>query len=97
LAGEVALQRQRSGVEAFGSEPFAQQYHRCDDLVGCGSGVAGGASGSRVDGIEAAELVALQESVDVLAGQPISAGGGGNAETAAGDFENDNTRLGHEP
>jgi hypothetical protein len=62
------LQREWPGVQAVGGEPFAQYYHRRDDLIGGGSGIAGGASGSRVDSVETAELVALEESVDVLAG-----------------------------
>ena len=41
-----------------------------------GAGVAGGASGSRLEGVQAAELVALEESVDVLAREPVGPGCG---------------------
>ena len=97
LGSEVALQGERAGVEAFGGELFAEQHDRGDDLIGNGAGVAGGASGSWLKSVEAAELVALEESVDVLPREPIGPGCGRHGEVTTGDFENNNPRFGHEP
>jgi hypothetical protein len=80
LVSEVGLQGERAGVEAFGGELFAEQHDRGDDVIGYGAGVAGGASGSQLDSVEAAEMVALEESVDVLPREPIGPGCGRHGE-----------------
>jgi hypothetical protein len=96
LSSELALERQWPSVEAFGGEPFALQYHRCDDVVADPARVADGTSGSGFNGVKATELVALEQAVDVLARQSVRPRCAGDGEMTAGDFENDNTRLGHE-
>jgi hypothetical protein len=93
----VGLQGDWAGVEAFGGELFAQQHDSGDDLIADGAGVAGGAAGSWLEGLKTVELVALKQSVDVLPREPVGPGGGRHGEVTTGDFENDYTRLGHEP
>ena len=74
LPGQMPLQGDGAGVESFGGERFAQHHDRGDDLIGHRARVAGGSPRPRVDGLQTALPVAVDQSINVLPRHPIRPG-----------------------
>lgn len=70
----MVLDRDGAGVGALGGKFLAEQHDRGDDFVADSVRVAGGASGAGINGFETAVMEAFEQSVDVLAGQPVGSG-----------------------
>jgi hypothetical protein len=94
---QVPLQGQRPGIEPVGGQLFTQPHDGGDDLVADRTGVAAWSSRSGIDGLQAALAIALEQSVQMLAREPVGLGCSGDAELTTDDMEDGNPRFRHEP